>query len=229
MMKKAKIYCALDTKNIQEAIDLTNKIKDFISGIKLGLEFFSANGYEGVKKMASLNVPIFLDLKYFDIKNTVVKAIGSLEGLPIKYLSLHTLNGKETLLEAKKKANLLSNPIKLIGITILTSFSEKTLKEIGFQKTIDTQVSDLAKIAKEVGLDAIVCSPHEIKSVKKICKDMEIFTPGIRIEKINQDDQYRTMNPKEAFDLGADYLVMGRSITNGDPVKNIKKILNLFN
>ena len=226
-MKNKNIFVALDTQKVSEALEIANQIKEYIAGVKLGLEFFSKNGPEGIKSLA--NFPIFLDLKFLDIKNTVIKAIESLDGLPIKYLSIHTLNGRETLLEAKKKASELAKPIRLLGITILTSFSEKTLQEIGVKNSIPEQVAKLAQLAKETNLDGIVCSPHEVKKIKNICKKMEIFTPGIRINTINNDDQKRIMTPKEALNEGTTYLVMGRSITVGNPLENIKKIINSLN
>jgi len=226
---KNKIFVALDTDKINEALNIVNDIKDYIAGIKLGLEFFTKNGPKGIEAFSSLNIPIFLDLKFLDIKNTVIKSIKTLEGLPVDYLSIHLLNGKDTLLEAKKTVNEFSKPIKLLGITILTSFSEKNLKEIGINNSLSEQVNVLSKLAKITRLDGVVCSPHEVKKVKNICEKMEIFTPGIRIDKINNDDQKRIMTPAKALEQGATYLVMGRSITEGKPLENIKKIINSLN
>ena len=226
---KNKIFVALDTDKINEALNIVNDIKDYIAGIKLGLEFFTKNGPKGIEAFSSLNIPIFLDLKFLDIKNTVIKSIKTLEGLPVDYLSIHLLNGKDTLLEAKKTVNEFSKPIKLLGITILTSFSEKNLKEIGINNSLSEQVNILSKLAKITGLDGIVCSPHEVKKVKSICGKMEIFTPGIRIDKIDNDDQKRIMTPAKAIEQGATYLVMGRSITEGKPLENIKIIINSLN
>ena len=226
-MKNKNIFLALDTKNINEALDIAKQVKDSVAGIKLGLEFFSATGPDGVKKISKLNIPIFLDLKYLDIKNTIIKSIKSLEGLPIKYLSIHTLNGKETLIEAKKTANELKQPIKLLGITILTSFSEKNLSEIGFNNSMNQQVEILATLAQTAKLDGIVCSPHEIDKVKKIAGNkLIIVTPGIRqLSYIKNDDQKRFMSPAKAVKLGADYLVIGRPISKSlDPLNEIKKI-----
>ena len=225
---KKNIFVALDTSEIKEALNIVKKIKDYISGIKLGLEFYTKYGRKGVEAFSNFNIPIFLDLKFFDIKNTVTRTIKTLDGLPVNYLSIHLLNSKETLLEAKKTADELSNPIKLLGITILTSFSEKNLKEVGINNSMNKQVDILTNLAKETELEGIVCSSHEIKLVKNICKSMKIFVPGIRLKKAN-DDQKRIMTPSEALNNGADYLVIGRPITIGDPVKNIKEIINSFN
>ena len=226
---KNKIFVALDTDKINEALNIVNDIKDYIAGIKLGLEFFTKNGPKGIEAFSSLNIPIFLDLKFLDIKNTVIKSIKTLEGLPVEYLSIHLLNGKDTLLEAKKTVNEFSKPIKLLGITILTSFSEKNLKEIGINNSLSEQVNVLSKLAKITRLDGIVCSPHEVKKVKSICGKMEIFTTGIRIDKIDNDDQKRIMTPAKAIEQGATYLVMGRSITEGKALENIKIIINSLN
>ena len=225
---KNKIFVALDTDKINEALNIVNDIKDYIAGIKLGLEFFTKNGPKGIETFSSLNIPIFLDLKFLDIKNTVIKSIKTLEGLPVEYLSIHLLNGKDTLLEAKKTVNEFSKPIKLLGITILTSFSEKNLKEIGINNSLNKQIDMLTNLAITTGLDGIVCSSNEIKLVKKIYRDLEVFVPGIRLKK-NDDDQKRTATPLQAINNGADFLVIGRPITIGNPLKNIKEIINSLN
>jgi len=228
-METNKIFCAVDDKNLNSAFNLCESIKKYIGGIKLGLEFFSANGPEGVKKISSLNIPIFLDLKFLDIENTVIKAIESLDGLPVEYLSIHISNGKKTLIKAQQKANELSKPIKLLGITVLTSFSANTLNEIGIKNTLEEQVKNLASLAKSSGLYGVVCSPHEIKLVKSISENFKIFTPGIRPKESEKEDQERTMTPKEALNSGADHIIIGRPITKGNPLQNIKKILQSLN
>ena len=225
---KKKIFVALDTDKINEALNITKEIKDYIAGIKLGLEFFSKNGPEGVKAFSYFNIPIFLDLKLFDIRNTIVKTIKSLDTLQINYLSIHLMNGEDALKAAKKASLELSKPIKLLGVSILTSFSDDNLNEVGINNSINQQVNKLTKIAKKVGLDGIVCSAHEIKLVKNIAKDIEIFVPGIRLKK-EQDDQKRIVAPIEAINNGADYLVIGRPITIGNPLENIKEIIKTLN
>lgn len=222
---KKKIFVALDTSDIDDALNITKDLKDYISGIKLGLQFFSKNGPGGIKAFSEFKIPIFLDLKFFDITNTVTNAIKSLDGLPISYTSIHLSSGMETLLAAKKVADSLSKPIKLLGISVLTSFSEKNLSEVGVKNSVEQQVDILAQLAKDARLHGIVCSSHEIKKIRNICKEMEIFVPGIRLEQ-NKDDQKRVVTPREAIDSGADYLVIGRPITTGNPLENIKKIIN---
>ena len=225
---KKKIFVALDTDKINEALNITKEIKDYIAGIKLGLEFFTKNGPRGIEAFSTFDIPIFLDLKFFDIKNTVIKAIKTLDGLPINYLSIHLLNSKDTLLEAKKTVDGFTHRIKLLGITILTSFSETDLKEVGIDNSVSKQVDILANLAKKTGLDGIVCSSNEIKLVKSICCDLEVFVPGIRLKKSN-DEQKRTTSPLQAINNGADFLVIGRPITIGKPLKNIKEIINSLN
>ena len=225
---KKKIFVALDNSEISDALNITKEIKDYIAGIKLGLEFFTKNGPKGIEAFSVFNIPIFLDLKILDIKNTVVKTLKALDGLPINYFSIHLLNGKNTLLEAKKTVDSFARPIKLLGITILTSFSETDLKEVGIDNSVSKQVSTLASLAKKTGLDGIVCSSNEIKLVKSICGDLEVFVPGIRLKKSN-DEQKRTTSPLQAINNGADFLVIGRPITIGSPLQNIKKIINSLN
>ena len=228
-MNNKKIYCAIDTTNVDEALELAKKIKNHIGGLKLGLEFFSAHGPQGVMTMSKVGLPLFLDLKYLDIETTVLKAIESLKGLPIQYLSIHIMNGKKTLIKAKERVNKFSPSIKLLGITVLTSFNQDDLISLGINNSVEEQVKKLAALAQESALDGIVCSPMELKIVKEICNDMEIFTPGIRQKESDMDDQKRIMSAKEALNLGADFLVIGRPITVGDPLRNIEKILKSIN
>ena len=222
---RKKIFVALDNSEIKDALSIISEIKNYIAGIKLGLEFFTKNGPKGIESFSKFNIPIFLDLKFFDIKNTVTKAIKTLDGLPISYLSIHLLNSKDTLLEAKDVVDKFSYPIKLLGITVLTSFSEKNLKEVGINNSVNKQIDLLTNLAKDTGLDGIVCSSNEVQLVKKICRDLEVFVPGIRLKK-KDDDQKRIATPLEAIKNGADFLVIGRPITIGNSLKNIKEIIN---
>ena len=166
-MEDIKIFCAIDTKNIEQALKIGNQIKKYANGVKLGSEFFSSAGPEGVQKIKNeLDLPIFLDLKLFDIPNTVVKTIDSLKSLSIEYLSIHLLSAKEALLLAREKAE--QNSIKLLGVTVLTSMNQKNLGEIGFTKSLENQIEVLARLAVETKIHGIICSPRDIKKIKSI-------------------------------------------------------------
>ena len=219
-MSKKKIFIAIDTNLASKAKGIirdtqTNKIK---VGYKFGLEFFFSKN--GRKFLSSLkNQTIFLDLKLNDIPNTVKSAIKSLKDLKISYLTVHLSSGFSALKAIKKE----SKNIKIAGVTTLTSLNNKDLKEIGYNKEVNELVKHQVKLAKKAKLDAIVCSGHEIRLVKKVFKK-EVITPGIKI-KNTQNDQKRIMKPKDAFAAGSDWLVIGRSITNGNIKKNIKYFL----
>ena len=222
-----KIFIACDTKNPKKIINIFNKTKTkkIKIGYKIGLEFFySKLGRDFLSKVK--NKIIFLDLKINDIPNTSVSAIESLKDLKnIKYLTVHISGGYEMLKAVKKTAKKINRNLKILGVTILTSFSDKSLKKIGYTKPIKKIVIEQTKLAKLAGLDGIVCSGHEVKQIKSICKTMEIVTPGIRLPGNNSQDQKRIMSPKEAFDNGATSIVIGRSITKGNIKKNIQKLI----
>ena len=222
-MNKKKIFIAVDTNKISKAKKIikdtqVNKIK---IGYKFGLEFFYSK--EGRKFISSLkNQTIFLDLKLNDIPNTVVSAVKSLKNLKISYLTVHLSSGLSALKTLKKE----SKGIKIAGVTTLTSLNNKDLKEIGYNKKVNELVRHQAKLATKAKLDAIVCSGHEIRSVKKVFKK-EIITPGIKIHS-TKNDQKRIMKPEDAFAAGSDWLVIGRSITSGNIKKNIKNLLEIL-
>ena len=222
-MNKKKIFIAVDTNKISRAQRIikdtqTNKIK---IGYKFGLEFFYSK--EGRKFISRLkNQTIFLDLKLNDIPNTVVSAIKSLKSLKISYLTVHLSSGLSALKALKKE----SRNIKIVGVTTLTSLNNKDLKEIGYNKKVNELVRHQAKLAAKAKLDAIVCSGHEIRSVKKVFKK-EIITPGIKIHN-TKNDQKRVMRPIDAFTAGSNWLVIGRSITNGNIKKNITSLLEIL-
>jgi len=222
-MNKKKIFIAVDTNKISRAKKIirdtqTKKIK---VGYKFGLEFFySKDGRKFLSKLK--NQTIFLDLKLNDIPNTVSSALKSLKNLKIAYLTVHLSSGLNALKELKKE----SKNIKIAGVTTLTSLNNKDLKEIGFNKKVNELVKHQAKLAKKAKLDAIICSGHEIRSVKTIFKK-EIITPGIKIRNI-KNDQKRIMNPKDAFAAGSNWLVIGRSITSGNIKMNMKNFLENY-
>jgi len=220
-MKKPKIFIACDTtsiKKINKIFRETEKTKKNF-GYKFGLEFLnSKNGRKFILKHK--NKITFGDYKLADIPNTCASTIKAVKDLKFNYITIHISAGLEALKAAKK----VSGTTKLIGVTILTSLSNKTLKEIGFQKDLKKLVLHQAKLAVKANLDAIVCSPHEIKTVKKVF-NKEIITPGVRFVSDKKNDQKRVMSPKNAFLNGATSIVMGRSITNGNLKKNIQKLI----
>ena len=224
MMRKNKIFIACDSANIskiKKIIQKTNTSKIKI-GYKFGLEFLnSKNGRNFISKLK--NKIIFADLKLHDIPNTCVSAIKAIRDLKINYLTIHISSGLNALTSAKK----ISGKIKLIGVTILTSLDNKSLKEIGFNKDVKKLVLHQAKLAAKAKLDAIVCSPLEVSIVKKVFKK-EIITPGIRFN-LKNDDQKRILTPKQAYKNGSDWLVIGRPITKGNIKKNIKKLIDHLN
>jgi len=223
MINKKKIFIAVDTNRISKANKIiketqTKKIK---IGYKFGLEFFYSK--DGRKFLSSLkNQIIFLDLKLNDIPNTIKSALRSLKDLKISYLTVHLSSGINALKALKKE----SKNIKIAGVTTLTSLNNKDLKEIGYNKKVNELVKHQVKLAKKAKLDAIVCSGHEIRLVKRVFKK-EIITPGIKINN-TKNDHKRVMKPKDAFAAGSDWLVIGRSITNGNIKKNIQNLLEIL-
>ena len=220
-MRKTKIFIACDTTSVKKVkkIITNSKNSNINFGYKFGLEFLnSKNGRKFVSKLK--NKITFGDYKLADIPNTCASAIKAVKDLKLNYITIHISSGLKALKVAKKFAG----KTKLIGVTILTSLDNKSLKEIGFDKNVKQLVVDQAKLANKAKLDAIVCSPHEIKLVRKVFK-REIITPGIRFREDKKIDQKRVMTPKQAFQNGATALVIGRSITNGNIKKNIEKIV----
>ena len=230
-MKKRKVFIACDTRKLSEIKRIISQTKNsrLDIGYKIGLEFFlTANGRNFISKLK--NYEIFLDLKLNDIPNTCVAAIHSLKELKnISYLTVHTNGGYEMLKLIKKTAKKINKKLKILGVTVLTSFSNASIRKIGHTRTIEDLVKKQAKLAKSAGLDGIVCSGHEVKLLKKICRKMEIITPGIRLKGEKNDDQKRVMTPREAYKNGASAIVIGRSITKGNIKKNIQKLIESLN
>lgn len=225
-MKKQPIFVAVDTNNHKRASEIINATKNYIYGAKFGLEFFcSKGGREAVKKFKNKNVKIFLDLKLKDIPNTVYKSIKSLKDISPDYLTIHASGGLEMMKAAKKAQSETNKKMKILAVTILTSLTNKDLKQMGSNTPIQMQVQKLAQTARLAKIHGIVCSAHEIKRVKNVSKNFEIVVPGIRISNKVQD-QKRVMSPKQALKLGATHIVIGRDITKGNPKTNIKKVLN---
>ena len=220
-MKKNKIFVACDTTNIKKIENIISQTKNsnIKIGYKFGLQFLnSKHGRKFVSKLK--NKIIFADYKIHDIPNTCASAIKAIRDLNINYLTIHISSGLEALKAAKK----VSGKIKLVGVSILTSLDNKSVKQVVFSRKVKDLVKSQAKLASKAKLDAVVCSPLEVKLVKKIFKK-EIITPGIRLNS-KKDDQKRVLTPHEAYKNGADWLVIGRDITKGNIKNNIQKLIN---
>lgn len=219
-----RIFCAFDVSGLDGALSLAKTLKGKIGGIKLGLEFFSAEGPSGIRKMAEVGLPIFLDLKLHDIPNTVAKAVHALGPLGASMLTVHTGGGvammkaaRDASLEAADKAGVKA-PL-LLGVTVLTSLDDGDLDQLGVENTTIDHALRLAGLAKEAGLGGVVCSPFEVPHMKEAFGgDLKLVVPGIRPEGADKGDQKRVMSPRQAVERGADYLVIGRAITGAlDP------------
>ena len=222
-----KIILALDTTNLEEAIDITKKIKKKNFTVKLGLEFFNAHGKNGIKKFNEIGITnLMLDLKLKDIPETVYKAIKALDNIDFGFLTIHGQGGKKLIESAKRAVNEIKSKPKIMMVTILTSLSDDDLMNMGNKSTVVEQVEKLAKLAKEMEV-GVVCSGHEAKVVRKIIgKNLLIFTPGIRMNKDDKNDQKRICTPSESVKNGADKIIMGRSLIKGSVEENIDKVSN---
>ncbi|WDM85751.1 orotidine-5'-phosphate decarboxylase [Ehrlichia sp. JZT12] len=227
-MRDNPIICALDTHDIDRALQLTKMLYGKISMVKLGLEFFAAYGVSGVGKISDCGIPVFLDLKLHDIPNTVSRTISVIKSLNIAMLTIHISGGREMIIRAIDAMS--GSRVQLIGVTILTSMDNADLEEIGINRSASQQVIFLSKLAQEIGLHGIVCSPLEVKEVRCKCnQDFKLIVPGIRFENDNSD-QKRIRNPRDTVLDGADYLVIGRPITlDSDPIKAVEVILSSIN
>tara|TARA_Y100000741_G_C18178695_1_gene528366 strand:+ start:317 stop:988 length:672 start_codon:yes stop_codon:yes gene_type:complete len=219
-MKKNKVFVACDSVDINKVKEIIKKTKNskIKIGYKFGLEFLnSKKGRSFISKLK--NITTFGDYKLADIPNTCASSIKSVRDLKFNYITIHISSGLSALKAAKK----VSGKTKIIGVTILTSHDNKSLKEIGYSKKVQQIVLQQAKLANKAKLDGIVCSPKEIKIVKKVFKK-EIITPGIRFNS-EEDDQKRVLSPRQAYENGSDWLVIGRPITKGDIKNNIKDLI----
>ena len=224
-MKKNIIFVACDTSDIKKVKKIIKETQNskINFGYKFGLEFLnSRNGRKFLKNIK--NKITFGDYKLADIPNTCASTIKAVRDLKLNYITIHISSGLSALKAVKKVAR----STKIIGVTILTSLTNKSLKEIGFDKNVKKIVLNQARLAAKANLDALVCSPLEIKIVKKVFKK-EIITPGIRFSREKKDDQQRVMSPKEALRNGASSLVIGRSLTRGNIKKNIQKLFQELN
>jgi orotidine-5'-phosphate decarboxylase len=206
----SRIYVALDTPDIDKAKAIATRVRHHVGGIKLGLEFFMANGRHGVLEMHELGLPIFLDLKLHDIPNTVGKAIQALRGLEPAVLTVHASGGRSMLEDAKAAAPIGT---KVVAVTMLTSLDENDLRATGVAGSSHDQVLRLAELAMDAGVDGIVCSGEEVRAAHKLWPKGFFVVPGVRPANGAIGDQKRVVTPRAAVDAGASILVVGRPIT----------------
>lgn len=226
----AALLCAIDTADLAGATQLANDLVGAVGGIKLGLEFFAAHGAHGVRTLADTGLPIFLDLKFNDIPNTVAGAVRAAAAFRPFMMTVHAAGGpamlRGAMAAAFRVADQLESRPRIIGVTVLTSFDEDDLAAVGMQPPIADQVRRLADLAQSCGLDGVVASAHEIRDLRAQCgPDFLLVVPGIRPAWSSADDQKRVIGPAEAIRNGADYLVVGRPITNAsEPVTAARRI-----
>jgi orotidine-5'-phosphate decarboxylase len=207
------VFVAIDTPDLERAKDIAARVRKHVGGIKLGLEFFSANGRAGIKEMAELKLPIFLDLKFHDIPNTVAKAIQALRPLEPAIITVHAAGGRAMMEDAKAAA---PNGTKVIAVTVLTSLDGSDLRAIGIDGDAHSQVERLTTLAREAGVDGVVCSGNEVAAARKLWPGGFFVVPGVRPANSSSGDQKRVMTPRKALDCGASILVIGRPITMAD-------------
>lgn len=222
----SKIIVALDYSNEEQALDFVNKVTPDLCKLKVGKELFTTAGPRFVEKIVEQGFDVFLDLKFHDIPNTVMKACHAAADLGVWMVNVHALGGK-TMMQAAKEG-VSHSSTKLIAVTILTSMGQDDLNQIGIQTEVKDQVVNLAALANDSGLDGVVCSAKEVSVLRKnLGNDFLLVTPGIRPKGNETSDQKRVMTPSEAINAGSSYLVIGRPITQSDsPVKTLENIIN---
>ena len=223
---KSPIIVALDM-GPKNALDLAKEIDPRECKVKVGSQLFTIGGPLVIEKLKDLGFDIFLDLKFHDIPNTVKKAVEATIKMGVWMLNVHSLGGKEMLRAAHEVIEKASIKPLLVGVTVLTSLNDNALKEVGLELNTKDQVLLLAELCQTEGLNGVVCSPHELTMLREsLNEDFLLITPGIRSNKLDKDDQQRISTPYEAISSGADYIVVGREITNDiNPSKKIRKIL----
>ena len=223
---KSPIIVALDMES-KRALELAKKLNPQECKVKVGSQLFTADGPIIIEKLNELGFDIFLDLKFHDIPNTVKKAVEVAIKMGVWMLNVHSLGGKEMLRAAYEVVEKVSNKPLLVGVTVLTSLNDKALKEVGLGLNTEDQVLLLAELCQAEGLNGVVCSANELSMLRKhLDEDFLLVTPGIRSSELEKDDQKRTSTASEAISRGADYIVIGREISNEiDPSKKIRQIL----
>ena len=216
------VYLALDVPQLDPAKALIEKVKAHIGGVKLGLEFFCAHGHHGVHEIAHFGLPIFLDLKFHDIPNTVAGAMQAIHVVEPAIVTVHASGGLAMMEDAKAAAG---NGTRVVAVTMLTSLDESDLSGTGVQGCAHEQVLRLAELARKAGLDGVVCSGHEVEAVREQWKDGFFVVPGLRLAEGARSDQKRVVTPRVARDRGASVLVVGRPISRADdPVEVARAI-----
>ena len=223
---KSPIIVALDMES-ERALELAKKLNPQECKVKVGSQLFTADGPIIIEKLNELGFDIFLDLKFHDIPNTVKKAVEEVIKMGVWMLNVHSLGGKEMLRAAYEVVEKASIKPLLVGVTVLTSLNDKALKEVGIGLNTEDQVLLLAELCQAEGLNGVVCSANELSILRKyLDKDFLLVTPGIRSRELEKDDQKRISTASEAISNGADYIVIGREISNEiDPSKKIRQIL----
>ena len=224
---RCPVYCALDTTDLGKAMAIASAIKPWVGGIKLGLEFFNANGPQGIARLAELGLPVFADLKMHDIPNTVAGGIRAVLPLGVSIVNVHAGGGR-AMMKAAAEAAATAGPHrpKVIAVTVLTSMDASDLNETGVHGAPADQVIRLATLARDAGMDGVVCSAHDIEPLRKaLGPGFMLVVPGIRPAGADTGDQKRIMTPAEALKHGADWLVIGRPITGAaDPAAAARAI-----
>lgn len=218
MLPVNPVFVALDTADMDQALTWIEAVSPHVGGVKLGLEFFNSNGPDGVRRIVDLGLPVFLDLKFHDIPNTVAGAVRAVAGLGAAIVNVHASGGSAMLRAAVEAAaeHGTGRPL-VVAVTVLTSLDDDDLSSIGQRGPAASQVERLARLTQSCGLDGVVCSPAEITALRAACgKGFRLIVPGIRPGWAGTGDQKRIMTPRQARDLGADILVIGRPITGAD-------------
>ena len=225
-MNKKAVILALDNIALDEALSISNQVKDKLLTVKVGLELYNLAHKTGIKKFNDIGLNnLMLDLKLVDVPNTIYRSILALKGIKFEYLTVMALGGNEMIKQAKKAANEIDPNIKVLAVTILTSLTKNELSKMGFSSSVEDTVVQLAKNSSEA--DGYVCSALEAKLLReKVSKNKLIFCPGIRMPGDSKDDQVRSASPALALQNGADACIMGRSLLRGDVNKNLEKVLN---
>lgn len=222
----SKIIVALDYANAKDALSLVNQLDPTLCKLKVGKELFTAAGPQLVEQLVAKDFKVFLDLKFHDIPTTVAKACEAASNLGIWMLNVHASGGSTMMKAALEGVNNSQNKPYLIAVTVLTSMSQENLDEIGINNSIENQVLKLASLTQDAGLHGVVCSAMEAEQLRKITSnDFQLVTPGIRPATACLDDQSRVMTPSKALSMGANYLVIGRPITQAkDPIQALLAI-----